>query len=194
MDAAIRRYRVSDSAELARRVQDEFVPMVPEIPGFVAYYVVDAGDGELASITIAKTRQAWRSRRSARPTGLAPTSPSTLRAARTSSPEKSPPARSAGHRSRPGDSANSSRLGPGCHPGSRMQASRFRTVPAYTFTRSSAVPVRFSERPAGTGTRRAWSASAQVSTLAARGGTTRGSREPSAAARAPPAWAANHPP
>jgi hypothetical protein len=40
--AAIRTYRVTDAEEIARRVRDEFVPMVRDVPGFVAYYVVDA--------------------------------------------------------------------------------------------------------------------------------------------------------
>jgi hypothetical protein len=52
MYTAIRTYTTSDSAELAKRVQEEFVPMMRDVPGFVGYYVVDAGDGRIASITV----------------------------------------------------------------------------------------------------------------------------------------------
>jgi hypothetical protein len=49
---AIRTYRVTDPEELSRRVTDEFVPMVRDVPGFIAYYIVDGGGGKLSSITI----------------------------------------------------------------------------------------------------------------------------------------------
>ena len=52
MYGAIRTYRVTDSEELSRRVRDEFVPTVRDVPGFIAYYVIDAGGGKLSSITI----------------------------------------------------------------------------------------------------------------------------------------------
>jgi hypothetical protein len=54
MYTAVRTYTTSDSAELAKRVQEEFLPIVREVPGFVGYYVVDAGDGRVASITVAE--------------------------------------------------------------------------------------------------------------------------------------------
>ena len=57
MYGAIRTYRVTDAEELARRVRDEFVPIVREVPGFVAYHVVDGGDGTLSSITICEDRE-----------------------------------------------------------------------------------------------------------------------------------------
>jgi hypothetical protein len=57
MYGAIRTYRVSDAAELSRRVKEEFVPMVREVPGFVAYYVVDGGDGAVSSVTICEDRE-----------------------------------------------------------------------------------------------------------------------------------------
>ena len=56
MYTAIRTYRVTDSAEIARRVEAEFVPIVREVPGFVGYYIVDAGDGTIASITVCTDR------------------------------------------------------------------------------------------------------------------------------------------
>ena len=52
MYGAIRTYRVTDIEELSRRVNDEFVPLVSDTPGFVAYYVIDGGDGTVSSITI----------------------------------------------------------------------------------------------------------------------------------------------
>ena len=58
MYTVIRTYTTSDSAELTRRVQDEFVPIIRDIPGFVGYYVVDAGDGKIASITVGQDRAA----------------------------------------------------------------------------------------------------------------------------------------
>jgi len=54
MYTAIRSYTTSDSAELAKRVQEEFLPLVRDVPGFIGYYVVDAGDGRIASITVAE--------------------------------------------------------------------------------------------------------------------------------------------
>jgi hypothetical protein len=54
MYTAIRTYTMSDTAEMAKRVQEEFLPLVRDVPGFVGYYVVDAGDGRVASITVAE--------------------------------------------------------------------------------------------------------------------------------------------
>lgn len=56
MYGAIRTYRVTDAEEISRRVRDEFIPMVRDVPGFVAYYVVDAGGGTISSITICEDR------------------------------------------------------------------------------------------------------------------------------------------
>ena len=52
MYTAVRTYTTSDPAELARRVQEEFVPMMRDLPGFIGYYVVDGGDGKMASVTV----------------------------------------------------------------------------------------------------------------------------------------------
>jgi hypothetical protein len=53
MYATVRRYEgVTDSAEVGRRVADEFVPLLRELPGFVAYYFVDAGGGVMVSTSI----------------------------------------------------------------------------------------------------------------------------------------------
>jgi hypothetical protein len=57
MYAAIRTYRVNDAEELARRVRDEFIPVVREVPGFIAYYIVDSGGGQISSVTICHDRE-----------------------------------------------------------------------------------------------------------------------------------------
>jgi hypothetical protein len=54
---AIRTYRVTDAAELSRRVRDEFIPIVSEVPGFLMYHLLDSGDGTLSSITICEDRE-----------------------------------------------------------------------------------------------------------------------------------------
>ncbi len=53
MYATVRRYEgVSDPKEAGRRVNEGFVPIVSQIPGFVAYYWVDAGDGVMVSTSV----------------------------------------------------------------------------------------------------------------------------------------------
>ncbi|MFF2853001.1 hypothetical protein ACFVT5_42985 [Streptomyces sp. NPDC058001] len=50
MYAVVRRYEgVTDAAEAGRRVNEEFVPSLRQVSGFVAYYWVDAGDGVMVS-------------------------------------------------------------------------------------------------------------------------------------------------
>ena len=66
MYAAVRRYEgVTDPSEVTRRAQEGFIPIISEMPGFVAYYVVDAGDGVMDSISIfehqaAEEQSSWR--------------------------------------------------------------------------------------------------------------------------------------
>jgi hypothetical protein len=52
MYGVIRTYRATQTDEIARRVKDEFIPLVRDVPGFVAYYVIDRGDGTISSVTI----------------------------------------------------------------------------------------------------------------------------------------------
>jgi hypothetical protein len=53
MYATVRRYEgVSDPSEVVRIVNEGFLPIIREIPGFVDYYLVDAGDGVLISTSI----------------------------------------------------------------------------------------------------------------------------------------------
>ena len=58
MYATVRRYEdVTDPAEAGRRVSEGFVPLIRRIPGFVAYYWVDAGDGVMASTSVFEDRR-----------------------------------------------------------------------------------------------------------------------------------------
>jgi len=55
----VRRYdNVTDSKEAARRIQEEFIPLVRKIPGFISYYWVDEGDGVMVSVSVYATREA----------------------------------------------------------------------------------------------------------------------------------------
>ncbi|MEU7697544.1 hypothetical protein [Streptomyces sp. NPDC039028] len=57
MYAVMRRYEgVTDAAEAGRRVDEGFVPLVRRVPGFVAYYWVDAGDGVMVSTSVFEDR------------------------------------------------------------------------------------------------------------------------------------------
>jgi hypothetical protein len=53
MYIAVRRYEgVSDSQKVKQLVDEGFVPIISEMPGFVAFYWVDAGDGVVASTSV----------------------------------------------------------------------------------------------------------------------------------------------
>jgi len=53
MWAAMRRYEgITDDAEAGRLVGESFIPQLEHIPGFVAYYWIDAGDGVMASLSV----------------------------------------------------------------------------------------------------------------------------------------------
>ena len=55
----VRRYDgVTDSKEAARRVQEEFIPLLTKIPGFISYYWVDEGDNVMVSVSVFATREA----------------------------------------------------------------------------------------------------------------------------------------
>ena len=53
MYATVRRYEgVTNPGEAARRVTEGLVPLISQIPGFVAYYWVDAGSGVMISTSV----------------------------------------------------------------------------------------------------------------------------------------------
>ena len=57
MYAAVRRYEgVTDPREVTRRVAEGFVPLISQVPGFVAYYFLDAGGGTMISTTVYEDR------------------------------------------------------------------------------------------------------------------------------------------
>lgn len=59
MFISIRRYRgTKDVPELARRVEEEFVPIMKDLPGFKGYYALDAGDGVVASVSVFESKEA----------------------------------------------------------------------------------------------------------------------------------------
>ena len=59
MYTVIRRYQgVRDSAEVARRAVEEFAPLISDQAGFQGYWVVDGGDGVLATISVFETEEA----------------------------------------------------------------------------------------------------------------------------------------
>ena len=53
MYATVRRYEgVTDPREAGRRVKEGFTSLISQIPGFLAYYWVDAGDGVMVSTSV----------------------------------------------------------------------------------------------------------------------------------------------
>src|SRR5215216_4183665 len=59
MYVAVRRYEgVTDPKEAGRLVDEGFVPIISELPGFVAYYWVDASDGVMVSTSVFEHKDA----------------------------------------------------------------------------------------------------------------------------------------
>ena len=59
MYVPVRRYEgVSDPQKVAQLVDEGFVPIISEMPGFVAYYWVDAGDGVIVSTSVFEHKDA----------------------------------------------------------------------------------------------------------------------------------------
>ena len=53
MYAAVRRYEgITDDAEAGRLVGESFIPLLKNVPGFVSYYWIDAGNGAMASLSV----------------------------------------------------------------------------------------------------------------------------------------------
>jgi excisionase family DNA binding protein len=57
--AAIRRYRFDAHvcSEVVEQILERFVPLIRESQGLLAYYVIDTGDGEIATITICEDKE-----------------------------------------------------------------------------------------------------------------------------------------
>ena len=59
MYVAVRRYEgVTDTQKVAKLVDEGFIPIISEMPGFVAYSFVDAGDGVIASTSVFEHKDA----------------------------------------------------------------------------------------------------------------------------------------
>ena len=59
MYAAVRRYEGATDPQRVGQVVDEvFVTIISELPGFVAYYAVDAGDGVVVSTSVFEHKDA----------------------------------------------------------------------------------------------------------------------------------------
>jgi hypothetical protein len=55
MYATVRRYEGIDkvrSEEITRKVTDSLVPDISELPGFIGYFLIDAGAGVLTSVSL----------------------------------------------------------------------------------------------------------------------------------------------
>ncbi len=53
MYVTVRRYEgVTDPKEVGRLAREGFIPIISEMPGFVAYYFVDAGEGVMVSTSV----------------------------------------------------------------------------------------------------------------------------------------------
>jgi hypothetical protein len=59
MYVTVRRYDgVSDPQKVAQLVDEGFIPIISELPGFVAYYFADAGDGIMVSTSVFEHKDA----------------------------------------------------------------------------------------------------------------------------------------
>jgi hypothetical protein len=55
----VRRYEgVTDSQKVAQVAREGFLPIISEMPGFVAYYLVDAGDGVTVATSVFEHKDA----------------------------------------------------------------------------------------------------------------------------------------
>ena len=59
MYVAVRRYEgVTDPQKVGQLVDEGFIPIISEMPGFVDYYCVDAGDGVIVSTSVFEHKEA----------------------------------------------------------------------------------------------------------------------------------------
>jgi len=60
MHAILRRYEgvePSRTMELTRKVDNELIPKLKELPGFTGYYLIEAGNGVMTSISLFDTAE-----------------------------------------------------------------------------------------------------------------------------------------
>ena len=55
MFISIRKYHSTDVDEVARRAEDSFLPLLRQQQGFIAYYLVNGGDGWFSTISMFET-------------------------------------------------------------------------------------------------------------------------------------------
>src|ERR671913_1933583 len=59
MYAVVRRFEgVTDSQKVVQVAKEGFVPLISQMPGFLAYYLVDAGDGVTVSTSVFEHKDA----------------------------------------------------------------------------------------------------------------------------------------
>jgi hypothetical protein len=58
MHAAVRRYKVSDAEAFIGKIEESFTDRLKEVDGFVGYYVINGGDGDVATVTVGETDEA----------------------------------------------------------------------------------------------------------------------------------------
>ena len=59
MYAAVRRFEgVTGSQKVVQVAKEGFLPIISEMPGFVAYYLVDAGDGVTIATSVFEHKEA----------------------------------------------------------------------------------------------------------------------------------------
>jgi hypothetical protein len=59
MYAVVRRFEgVTDSQKVVQVAKEGFLPLISQMPGFVAYYLVDAGDGVTVSTSVFEHKDA----------------------------------------------------------------------------------------------------------------------------------------
>ena len=61
MYVAIRRYQLEDPGSVDKvlgRVNEGFIPIIKDASGFLAYYALDSGDGEVTSVSVFEDQSA----------------------------------------------------------------------------------------------------------------------------------------
>ena len=59
MYAAVRRFEgVRDPQRVTKVAEEGFLPLISEMPGFVAHYLVDAGDGVMVATSVFEHKEA----------------------------------------------------------------------------------------------------------------------------------------